>query len=286
MNTALLHPPLSAATLGSMATDALISEVTLPGKPGLVGPDGCRGHADMDMELMIRSAHVLQPTFEKMAAVAATRPIGVELRELLGSIGRAGEADMMAATNGTNTHRGAIWNLGLHVMAVSHLQNYAERPKPGVAEITESAGRLARLPDSWLDSENRPGKAARKKYGVGGAVSEAGQGFPHVRAILDEIAATPGHLHCAQLRGLLRSMSTLDDTCLLHRGGRAGLQFVQQGAAELLHRPGDEHTLSWPALSLFDRELTHRELSAGGSADLLACAMFLASFEGDNNAAH
>lgn len=286
------HPILrwgcDAATLGRLAAEALLNEANLPGKPGLVGPDGCRGHSDMDLELMELSARTLESTFVRMAEAASIRPVGQELRDLLGSIGRDGEARMMEATRGTNTHRGAIWNLGLHVMAVAQESHYRGHDHSTVEDVTNVAGQLASIQDTWVDRNYRPGAVARRRYRVGGAISEAAMGFPHVRAIIREMSAAnvsaPWNQETSKLRGLLRSMSSLDDTCLLHRGGLEGLAYVKRESNRLL-RVAIDRPADFPReLKLFDLILTQRELSAGGSADLLACALFLTSLEGVNDA--
>lgn len=283
-----LRSTWDSEALGRLAKDALLKEVRLPGKPGLVGPDGCRGHSDMDLELMELSAQTLEPTFVLMAEAASMKPLGQELRDLLGAIGREGEARMMEATRGTNTHRGAIWNLGLHVMAVSQELQYRNRKHSTVENFTAVAGQIASIQDSWVDVSYRPGAVARKRFRVGGALSEAALGFPHVKAIIEEVSLAdiemPGDERRSHLRGLLRSMRTLDDTCLLHRGGRKGLSYVKQESARLLCVASDGPAEFSAELRLFDQILTRRELSPGGSADLLSCALFLSSLEGVNDA--
>lgn len=104
---------------------------------------GNGAHQDLNLALMERSAHSLQPTFHALAQQSWRRPADVALRETVGRLGREGEARMMQATAGVNTHRGAIWALGLLVSATAMLgggsgtENYGNRRRPG-----PSAGRL------------------------------------------------------------------------------------------------------------------------------------------------
>ena len=265
-----------SAQIATSAVAALVSEVRLRGKPGLVGPDGARGHTDMDCALMWRSANVLQPTFHALAGHGARLPVGQDLRDTLGLVGRRGEAEMMLATGGVNTHRGAIWNLGLMVTATAGLR--AAGSPATVGAVTRRAGEIASLNDSAVDLGQRPGARARHRYGVGGAVSEAANGFPHVRAITRAVrtAREDGFSRDdASLVGLLTSMSSLDDTCLLHRGGRAALEMVREASTRILEDALCTGSLDQDALARLDARMTERRLSPGGSADLLACALFL-----------
>ncbi|AGN17936.1 hypothetical protein A583_01277 [Corynebacterium glutamicum Z188] len=276
------------APIGRLATQALLAEVNLPHKPGLVGPDGSRGHQDMDIELMRKSAKVLEPTFSELTEAGKTIELGQELRDEIGKIGRRGEATMMNATGGVNTHRGAIWNVGLLVTAASGLMTQEDQPFTAFS-ITQRAGSLASIPDSFIDSSPRPGATARKKYKVGGAVSEAASGFPHVIAILQAMGFYAGNFTPSrelQIKGLITCMSSLDDTCILHRGGAEALAFVHGWATDLLVESPPNEGLDVKKLSAFDQHLTNRNLSPGGSADLLAGALFLTSIFGESHANH
>lgn len=280
LTTTLMQSPAVrsdlSARIASSAVAALTSEVQLRGKPGLVGPDGARGHADMDCTLMRLSANTLRPTFQALADHGAQTPVGQELRDTLGRVGRRGEEEMMAATGGVNTHRGAIWNLGLMATATAGLR--ASGSAVTVGTVTRRAGEIASLQDSAVDLGQRPGAHARRRYRVGGAVSEAAGGFPHVRAIAEAIhtAGDEGFTRDdARLIGLLTSMSTLDDTCILHRGGRGALEMVHDASYRILEDTFRTGVLDRRSLAELDVRMTGRRLSPGGSADLLACALFL-----------
>ena len=279
-----------ARSLGRAAVKALLDEVYLVGKPGLVGPESARGHSDMDASLMRDSARSLQDTFTALAELGAEVPVGQELRDALGRIGRGGERQMMTVTGGVNTHKGAIFSMGigLHVTATAAL---LQQGTPTTAEaITSRAGAIASFQDSILKSNaadtadqnsgvgERPGARARRTYRVGGALSEAASGFPHVRRILDAFAHADSvglesddrHLH-----GLLTCMGSLVDTCLLHRGGMAGLDLVRTGAAAVTAETVRTGRLDHVGVRALDARMTDASLSPGGSADLLACALFL-----------
>ncbi|GHK51869.1 hypothetical protein KPZU09_16050 [Klebsiella pneumoniae] len=105
---------------------------------------GNGAHQDLNLALMERSARSLQPTFHALAEQSWRRPADIALRETVGRLGREGEAQMMLATGGVNTHRGAIWALGLLVSAVAMLGGEGQSQA-----IADAAAALARLPDGF-----------------------------------------------------------------------------------------------------------------------------------------
>jgi triphosphoribosyl-dephospho-CoA synthase len=64
----------------------------------------------------------LQDGFADIARAAAVEKPSL-LREQIGRIGRDMERRMLAATDGSNAHRGAIWALGLLVAAASQARS-------------------------------------------------------------------------------------------------------------------------------------------------------------------
>lgn len=261
--------------LADLAVWALIEEVMLSPKPGLVDAKSRGAHHDLDWMLMCRSAHALRPAFLAMACCAAWREESAALREELGGIGRWAESLMMQATGGTNTHRGAIWALGLLVSAAAMRPDQLVVPK-----VADRAGGLARIPDRALASgTGNPGERACRMYGVGGARAQAQTGFPHVTRL-----ALPALKYWrdrgvgeteARLNVLLVLMRELDDTCVLARGGKEGLMHVQAEAASVLVAGGAGAPEGVRMLESLADDLLIRHLSPGGSADLLAATLFL-----------
>jgi triphosphoribosyl-dephospho-CoA synthase len=266
---------ITSSRLAEMAVDALVGEATLTPKPGLVDSRGSSAHTDMDIALMIRSAEALRSTFQELAEVAAGQELNAVLRTRLAAVGRSGEERMFAVTRGVNTHRGAIWALGLSVAAVST----CSEPPASPADVLEQVAHLARQPDmaSPPAPALRNGQRARSRYGVGGAIGNAQDGFPAAASACQAIAearANGADRDRAMITGLLTSMAVLDDTCLLHRGGVEALRFVRDGAARVLAFGLDAPT-GRQALFEFDARLNEMGWSPGGSADMLAVAMFI-----------
>src|SRR5580700_6492320 len=127
--------------LASLARQALIAEAELTPKPGLVDRRGSGAHTDLSLDLMRRSAKVLEPFFADMATAAEGRVPDRDLRAELAAIGRDAERAMYKATEGANSHKGAIWILGLLVAAA------AQRGGQTACEIAAGAAAIARFPD-------------------------------------------------------------------------------------------------------------------------------------------
>ena len=143
--TELSSQDTHAAALGQSVVACLIDEARLSPKPGLVDRRGSGAHDDRSFTLMSRSAHSLGPAFMAMARAGQRANAPSEaLRETLARIGREAEATMMAATGGVNTHRGAIWALGLLVAAAA-----IEPGNTGAAQTASIAATIAAHPDRF-----------------------------------------------------------------------------------------------------------------------------------------
>ncbi|MEM6052350.1 triphosphoribosyl-dephospho-CoA synthase [Erwinia sp. P7711] len=264
---------LKAEKLAALATRCLIDEARLSPKPGLVDSRGNGAHLDLSLALMERSAHSLTHTFYALALHCWNRPADVALRQLVGRLGREGEQAMMQATGGVNTHRGAIWAMGLLVSACAMLAGEREP-----ARVAEKAAQLARLPDDAAPKMFSKGLRATQRYRVPGAREEAQQGFPHVMQLalpqLQQSRREGASETQAQLDALMAIMSSLSDTCVLSRAGEAGLRTMQQGARAVLAAGGTKSLAGEQALRWLDAEMLARNASPGGAADLLAATLF------------
>ncbi|WP_394848439.1 triphosphoribosyl-dephospho-CoA synthase [Pendulispora brunnea] len=261
-------------SLGRFAVDALVDEATLTPKPALVDARSSGVHRDLDLPRMLRSAASLRPTFDALAREATGRSPSQRLRERLAHIGRCGEEAMLAATGGSNSHRGAIWIVGLLVAGA------AMRGAAGGADgIAKTAAAVAQFPDRLAPHRASNGARACARFGVAGARGEAHAGFPHAVRI-----GLPA-LHAARARGvaeanarldaLMAIMAHIDDTCLLHRGGQRALDTAKMGARRVLAGGGTSRPEGRRALDALDAELVALRASPGGAADMLAATLFL-----------
>lgn len=260
--------------LADRAVQALTAEALLTPKPALVDGRGPGAHRDMNLDCLLRSARTLQPAFLEMARTAWRRSPSQQLREELAQIGRRAETDMLVASGGVNTHRGAIWTLGLLVAASSMSTRGTDDECVGTV-----AGHIARFTDRGAPVQNTHGGCVQARYGALGARGEAQAGFPHVMQIglptLQAARARGLDETHARLDALMAIMSSLTDTCLLYRGGPPAIWAAQQGARRVLQAGGTSSTRGYLELLQLDAQLMSLRASPGGSADLLAASLFV-----------
>ena len=242
----------AAETLGEMAENALLAEVHFTPKPGLVDEANNGAHRDMDVPLFERSAHALRPCFEEFVRLGIQGASPAALQQA----GVRAEQAMFAATGGVNTHKGAIYSGALLLHAAGRLLSGEEE-----GELCELAAQTAAAIPAPTGTH---GAAVRAQ--CGGIRTEAVSGYPTAQAVLRQLRQS------GPLDALLLSMSRLDDSTLWHRGGAEGAQLVRSRAADILAAPASEREARTRRL---DAELIERNLSPGGSADLLAMAFFL-----------
>lgn len=242
----------AAETLAEMAENALLAEVHFTPKPGLVDEANNGAHRDMDVPLFERSAHALRPCFEEFVRLGLQGASPAALQQA----GVRAEQAMFAATGGVNTHKGAIYSGALLLHAAGRLLSGEEE-----GDLYELAAQTAAAIPAPTGTH---GAAVRAQ--CGGIRTEAVSGYPTAQAVLRQLRQS------GPLDALLLSMSRLDDSTLWHRGGSEGAQLVRSRAADILAAPASEREARTRRL---DMELIERNLSPGGSADLLAMAFFL-----------
>ncbi len=256
---------------------ALLDELATWPKPGLVSPVDTGSHDDMDALTFRRSAAALEPFFARLAIAGARDADLPTLRR----IGLQAERAMMDATSGVNTHRGAIFALGL-LCAASGGVGAGASPDDVCEEVRRRWG--SAIPAGPAPAASH-GAQAHRRYGAGGARAEAAAGFPTARGIglpalaegrkLAPDVAEAAHVHC-----FFALLARVEDTNLLHRGGMAGLAFARQTARAFLDRGGVERSDWRREAERAHRAFVARRLSPGGSADLLAVTLFLDASRG------
>jgi triphosphoribosyl-dephospho-CoA synthase len=262
-----------AVRLASLARQALIAEAELTPKPGLVDRRGAGAHTDLSLAIMRRSALTIEPYLGQMAVISTRTHPSQWLRERLAVIGRHAERAMLQATGGSNSHKGAIWVLGLLISAAAIQED----------DPASTAGKIASFEDRATSRLVSHGDVVAAKYGVTGARGEARRGFPHVVDVglptLHSKRLSGATENVARLDTLLSIMSRLDDTCLLYRGGERALATAKRGAAAVERAGGSGTAIGRQRLQRLDRQLLELNVSPGGSADLLAATLFLDAIE-------
>lgn len=261
-----------------LAIKSLYKEVSLSYKPGLVSFIDTGSHKDMSGETFLRSMFSLRNYFKKITLAG----INNQDFKYLQILGLEAEKRMFKATKGINTHKGAIFSFGIICAAVGLLysKNLSINAKNISIIISE---RWSKDILSNNNSNLTNGLLVKKKYGYQGARYEAANGFPTV--INSALVHFKKYMHVLNneniclMQTLFIIMKNLDDTNILHRGGTEGLKFVKDTSIEFLKNKG-VFQLNWlTKVQNIHKQFILRNLSPGGSADLLALCYFVYKLE-------
>lgn len=265
--------------IATFAVNALKLEVLTWPKPGLVSHVDSGSHHDMTATTLFASAEALRPCFAEMFEAAA----GDAPLHKLQSIGGLAEERMRIATCGVNTHRGAVFTLGLLCAAAGRILS---RGRPIVAG---SLGATVRK--CWgeaISSEPRASQShgieMSQRYSAGGARAEAAAGFHHIYqvglpALRVGRSMAANDANAARVQACFALIADLEDTNLLYRGGLPGLCFAQSSARGFLMAGGVSQKDWRHYAAAIHSSFVARWLSPGGSADLLAATLLVDSLE-------
>ncbi|VFR46421.1 Triphosphoribosyl-dephospho-CoA synthetase [plant metagenome] len=269
-----------------LAVRALHDELSLYPKPGLVSPRDAGSHEDMDAGTFLRSLFALRHYYARIAAAGwhdADFPV---LRDL----GIAAETRMLRATGGVNTHRGAIFALGLLAAAGASLWRRGVPPDDAAwrAEVPRRWGRGLRLAGAAAGTPSH-GMQVAMRYRASGARGEALAGFPAVFDLalpaLRQAQSVGADWQATRLHAFFTLLAEVEDTNLLYRGGQAGLDWMR-GEARAFLAGGSVFSPGWFARAqAMHRQACARRLSPGGSADMLAAACFVFGWQAHAEAA-
>jgi holo-ACP synthase/triphosphoribosyl-dephospho-CoA synthase len=263
------------------ALEALMGEAAVTPKPGLVDRANNGAHGDMDFFSFIRSTAAILPWFRRCAQAGFESPADpAALFDSLRPEGKIAEALMREAAGGANTHRGLVFSLGLLSAAFGRI--YRQDGEPGLEDTLELCRAMtARLDEDFsrIDKANPShGEALYMQCGCRGARGEAARGFPTVRnfalPVLRELLHAGHSRNDAGAATLLHIIAHTEDTNIIHRSGPETLREIQKNILAFLETNPAMDALLKKAAEL-DGEFIHRNISPGGSADLLALAFFL-----------
>ena len=270
----LLEQTSHAAFIGSLAYQVLVQEVITTPKPGLVDQNNNGSHKDMDLPLFLKSASTLRSYFYEAAQVGSEALSPAEMFSKLRKIGLQADQAMLAATGGINTHKGAIFTMGLLCAAAAKHREAADIP----AECAAMTKGIVAADFAGVTEENARtvGERLYAVHGITGIRGEAEKGFPAVQGIglpvLRQGLSIGLSLNDAGCAALLHILCAVEDTNLISRSDLETAKAVTAKVGALLAAnpfPGEE------MLQRLDAEFIAQNLSPGGSADLLAATYFL-----------
>lgn len=249
--------------IAHLATRALQAELDTTPKPGLVDKRDNGAHRDMDHALMLRSIRALHPYFIRLAQLGCSSP--QPPHDDIVRIGIEAERAMFEATGGVNTYKGALFSMGLAVIAAGGA---------ALCHNTNAMGSsIAALASRFPITKGTHGSEAKTKACLKGALDNARDGYrmlfeawlPFYETCIE--SADPYALH----KTLLRIMCDLDDTNIVYRTSLATMLQVKEESKQLLQ------SFSIMGLETMNSKFMRCNISPGGSADMLSLVVFLYS---------
>ena len=258
---ASLVPPTTVPyLLAHIATDALQQELDTTPKPGLIDQNDNGAHSDMDYRLMQRSIAALRPYFVKLAVLGYQKELPTV--ENLRKIGLEAEKAMLEATRDVNTHKGALFALGLAVVSAANLAFKGEIS----ADLLQK--NIEHLACQFPDTTDTHGSSVVSQHHVKGALAMAREGYkPLFTDWLPYYRGTRGEER--ELKTLLRIMATLDDTNVYHRRGAEAVAQMKADSIALLN------DFEPKKLEQLNQDYNAQGISPGGCADMLALTIFV-----------
>lgn len=248
--------------VADLAERALRLELDTTPKPGLVDRQDNGAHKDMDYALMSKSISALRPYLTRLAVESAKDIDPAKIKE----IGIEAEKAMLKATSGVNTHKGALFCIGLSVAAASNLASAT-----GSVQVYSFKELVSRAASEIPSARGTHGAEAKRSFKAVGALENARAAYPELFTdwlpYYRSLEGDPFRCH----KTLLHIMTTLDDTNILHRRGAEGLAHAEAEAARLLE------DFSESGLSSLNKDFIRENISPGGSADMLSLTIFINS---------
>lgn len=280
----LVPPTTIPYIIGHLASMALQAELDTTPKPGLVDRNDNGAHRDMDHALMQRSIKALHPYFVRLAQLGFTDK--QSCHDEIVNIGIEAEREMFKATGGVNTHKGALFSIGLAAVALAGesfcritqaegcgTMAYNDVNSKQIQSLSNSIASLARL---FPDTNGTHGSKAKANNILKGALDNAREGYTQLFKAwlpfyIDRIAEGDNYaLH----KTLLRIMCDLDDTNIVYRTSMETMQEVKTEARQMLDTSRNIVNFE-AALQAMNTDYIHRNISPGGSADMLSLVVFL-----------
>lgn len=266
---------MAPSEIARNAEKALLYEVVTNPKPGLVDPADRGPHPDMNVYLFIDSSLSLREYFIQAANIGSNFN-GKDLRQMFNQLRQAGikaEQAMFTVTHQVNTHKGAIFSLGLFVCASAYCQNRVIDEFTVIQKMTRGL-----VKHDLGQKDETAGEKQFLQYGKGGVRAEAEAGYPLVRDIaLPFLEHTTGDLNTRLLDTLMKIVSEIEDSNLIKRAGNVEvITWAHRQAQNYLALGGYQTEAGKQFLLKLNQIFKERNYSLGGSADLLIITIFMA----------
>lgn len=264
--------------ISSFAIQAMLYEVTCTPSPGLVCPISNGAHKDMNYFTFIDSTAVLSKYLSLFVQEGYSNRNYKEIFSSIRTIGKDAEKDMFTKTNGINTHKGMLFLIGI-ACAATGKAIYEKKPfyeiQNIIKEMTEG------IVDRELlflkgNSKLSHGEGLYLKYKNEGVRGEVERGIPTVFNYSLQLYKENLNLNLNDrlVHTLIGIMTICNDTTIIHRHNPQTLYEVKEKAKYIIKLGGMNTVKGIEKINDLSTEFIKRNISPGGSADLLAVTVF------------
>lgn len=273
--------------ISSLCIKSILYELAASPKPGLVDRYNSGAHKDMDIFTFINSGSVLFPYFQECTREGLNfqEDSYTNLMENLRNIGIEAERIMFQATSDINTHKGAIFSLGIIAAAAGSLyrenKNTYFESKSIINRVIEMTKGISKeLEESHIKKDLTYGEKLYLTYGVKGIRGEVEDGFQtvmlHSLPILKELFKNNKYeINDMLVHTLIHLIAKTEDSNILGRHDFQALKYSQEKAKMALEIGGYLTKEGKIFIAEMDRDFINRNISPGGAADLLAVTILL-----------
>lgn len=279
--------------VASIAQRAILYEVSATPKPGLVDRYNSGSHRDMDFFTFMASSSALYSGLYEcvLEGIFFDDSDITKLMDRLRIPGIKCEKSMFKATNGVNTHKGIVFSLGVLCGAVGNLYRKHGKEEFFIEEVCNEVKNITKdltVKDfKGIDNKSNltHGERLFKEYGYKGIRGEVESGFETVQKqavpiIREWSKKRQLSINDLLLQVLMSIMTESEDTNVVIRGGIESLIYAKSISKDFLKFGGMYQADARKKLDIMNTRFVEKNISPGGSADLLAVSIFLGFIEG------
>ena len=255
---------MNPITMADFAREAMLEQLSVTPKPGLVDRRSTGAHTDLDYDLMQAAINAAAPhfvTFGQTGLFVAEKS-DAELAAVMEKVGVSALESIAEVTGGVNACKGTVFALGLFITAFYRLYRL-EKPRT-VEAICDQIAALARHIERAKDTH---GDWVNESYGVAGALGEARDGYRRWLAALPLYRQAKAEGEAGVARFFLYIVARLKDSCAYYRVGAE----LAENARTIADYVYDHYTQDNVDAMCSYFERCH--LSTGGSGDMLTLIM-------------
>ncbi|MNM26820.1 2-(5''-triphosphoribosyl)-3'-dephosphocoenzyme-A synthase [compost metagenome] len=266
-------------TISSFALQAILYEVSCFPSPGLVSPVSNGAHTDMNYFTFIDSTAVLSKYLALFVQQGYSNQAYKDIFNNIRAIGHEAEKDMFEKTKGINTHKGMLFLMGIACAAVGK----AVYEKIAFGEVRNIIKKMTEglVEKELLTLVNKPelshGEKIYLKYKHDGIRGEVERGIPTVFQYSLELFKQNADLSINDrlVHTLIGVMAICNDTTIIHRHSIETLESIKVKAKWIFEIGGMKSTEGRIQIKKMCQEFIAKNISPGGSADLLGITVFL-----------